>query len=141
MYWLKALRHFFISNSRHGTHSPFVYELADKVIYGSGDSVNSDLIEEIKRYYVAKELVDQSAFLVLSAKDATYDLLLNKQQDYFMIFLKDIHINKDTELLWNSVLNNNAFIVTIDLFKFGIICFRKEQPKENFILRYPYWKF
>jgi hypothetical protein len=32
-YYLKYLRHYLVSNSRHGTHSPFVYQLVDEVLY------------------------------------------------------------------------------------------------------------
>lgn len=32
-YNLKYLRHYLVSHSRHGTHSPFVYQLVDEVLY------------------------------------------------------------------------------------------------------------
>ena len=32
-FYLKYLRHYLISHSRHGTHSPFVYKLVDEVLY------------------------------------------------------------------------------------------------------------
>ncbi|CDS97602.1 MULTISPECIES: hypothetical protein [Sphingobacterium] len=32
-YYLKSLRHYLVSHSRHGTHSPFVYQLVDQVLY------------------------------------------------------------------------------------------------------------
>lgn len=43
------LKHRFISNSRHGTHSPFVYKLADEVIYDFNSKSEYDRIERQRK--------------------------------------------------------------------------------------------
>jgi hypothetical protein len=37
---------------------------------------------------------------------------------------------------WSSIKNHEAVTVTIDLFAFGIVFFRREQEKEHFKIRY-----
>jgi hypothetical protein len=51
-----------------------------------------------------------------------------------MIF-DDIYWNKDMEKAWQEIKNNQKVTVSIDLFYFGLIFFRKEQEKQHFILR------
>jgi len=46
LFWIADyLRYLWNSNSRHGTHSPFIYSLADEVIYQKNEPVCIDLIE------------------------------------------------------------------------------------------------
>ena len=51
-----------------------------------------------------------------------------------MIF-DDIHWDKSMQKAWNEIKNHHKVKVSIDLFYFGLIFFRKEQEKEHFILR------
>lgn len=148
----KKIHHFFSSNSRHGTHSPFVYKLADELIYKempAADAVrfkSNRLISEIASYYdkVLSYSLEQKGpdkILIIEAKNVVDLDIENQIEDYFMIILKDIYKIKKTEQCWNLFRNNPNITITIDLFYFGVIMKRKEQPKENFKLRFPFWKY
>lgn len=51
-----------------------------------------------------------------------------------MVF-DDIHWSKPMEEAWKIIKEHPKVTVTIDTFQWGIVFFRKEQPKEHFILR------
>ncbi|MEN8124649.1 MAG: class I SAM-dependent methyltransferase [Bacteroidota bacterium] len=47
----------------------------------------------------------------------------------------DIHWSKDMEEAWNLIKDHEAITVSIDVFYWGIIFFRNEQPKQHFNIR------
>lgn len=48
----------------------------------------------------------------------------------------DIHWSVEMEKAWNSIKAHSSVTVTIDLFYVGLVFFRCEQPKQDFILRF-----
>ena len=58
----------------------------------------------------------------------------NMPNESFLI-LDNIHANHKVEKKWNYVKNHDKVTVSIDLYYFGIVFFRKEQEKEHFIIR------
>ena len=48
----------------------------------------------------------------------------------------DIHWSQKMEQAWNEIKQDSRITITIDLFKIGIVFFRKGQVKQDFILRY-----
>jgi predicted O-methyltransferase YrrM len=48
----------------------------------------------------------------------------------------DIHWSKGMENAWQEIIAHPEVTVSIDLFRLGIVFFRKECQKENFIVRY-----
>ena len=52
----------------------------------------------------------------------------------FFIF-NDIYENSETIKNWSSIKNHTKVKVSLDLFYFGVIFFRKEQAKEHFKIR------
>ena len=55
--------------------------------------------------------------------------------DSFLI-IENIHKTKKMENAWSKIITHNKVSVSIDIFQIGIIFFRKEQVKENFIIRF-----
>jgi predicted O-methyltransferase YrrM len=47
----------------------------------------------------------------------------------------DIYWSKEMEDAWNTIRNHPKITVSIDTFFWGIVFFRKEQPKQHFYLR------
>jgi len=61
-------------------------------------------------------------------------LLENAHNDSVFIF-DDIHWSDEMEEAWEEIKSHPKVTVTIDLFFLGLVFFRKELAKENFILR------
>ena len=47
----------------------------------------------------------------------------------------DIHWSADMEEAWKTIKKHPKVTVTIDTFQWGFVFFRREQPKEHFIIR------
>ncbi|RYZ90155.1 MAG: class I SAM-dependent methyltransferase [Proteobacteria bacterium] len=55
--------------------------------------------------------------------------------DSLFIF-DDIHWSEGMEQAWESIKAHPAVQVTVDLFGVGLVFFRREQPKQHFVLRF-----
>jgi predicted O-methyltransferase YrrM len=62
-------------------------------------------------------------------------LLPMVHNDTIMIF-DDIHWSRDMEDAWKEICKNEKVRISIDLFRFGLLFFKKELSKESFIIRY-----
>jgi len=71
-------------------------------------------------------------------KEATINYFKNSLQsihnDTLCIF-DDIHWSKEMEEAWEIIKNHHKTRVTIDLFDLGLVFFRKEQVKQNFVIK------
>ena len=71
-------------------------------------------------------------------EEATIDYfeqcLLYKQNDTIFIF-DDIHWNREMEAAWDFIIDHKEITISIDTYQGGIVFFRKEQPKEHYIIR------
>lgn len=61
-------------------------------------------------------------------------LLKNVHNDSVIIF-DDIYWSKDMTAAWQQINANEKVTVSIDTFQWGMVFFRKEQPKQHFIIR------
>jgi len=61
-------------------------------------------------------------------------LLPTAENDSVWIF-DDIHWSADMEAAWEVIKNHPKVSVSIDTFSWGIVFFRREQPKEHFTIR------
>lgn len=71
-------------------------------------------------------------------KDATlryFKLLLDKAHNDSIFIFDDIHWSKGMLEAWEKIKLHPKVTVTIDTFYWGLVCFRKEQAKENFTIR------
>lgn len=149
-YLWQLLFHFFSSNSRHGTHSPFVYSIADEVIYAKSQrskAVNKQqlLLSDLATYFevdYASSLLETGNNKALIIADMMEDVeqLVVLQRRFRYLVIPDIYKDCRKKRLWESICYDSRFIVCIDLFYYGLVFYRKEQPKEFFKLRFPYWK-
>ncbi len=69
--------------------------------------------------------------------DATmryFNILLKYVNEKSILIFDDIYWSKDMNKAWNKIKNNNKVTLSIDLFHFGLVFFRNENPKQDFKL-------
>jgi len=72
------------------------------------------------------------------SKSATleyFELLLPTINNETVWIFDDIHWSRDMEEAWKTNVKHPKVTVTIDTFQWGLVFFRKEQPKEHFSIR------
>jgi hypothetical protein len=65
-----------------------------------------------------------------------FELLLNKITTGSVVVLDGIHRSCEIEKGWNYIQHHDCVHLTIDLFFIGIVFFRKELLKENYVIKY-----
>ena len=71
-------------------------------------------------------------------KEATinyFEQCLMSAHNNTVFIFDDIHWSKGMEEAWNYIKDHNKVTVSIDTFQWGMVFFRKEQPKEHFVIR------
>lgn len=71
-------------------------------------------------------------------KEATlhyFETLLETAHNDSIFIFDDIHWSKDMISAWEIIKAHPKVTVSIDTFFWGLVCFRKEQVKENFVIR------
>jgi predicted O-methyltransferase YrrM len=66
---------------------------------------------------------------------AYFELLLPTVTNETVWIFDDIHWSADMEDAWKEIKAHPKATVTIDTFQWGLVFFRREQPKEHFIIR------
>jgi predicted O-methyltransferase YrrM len=61
---------------------------------------------------------------------------LEKKHDSSIFIFDDIHWSDEMEEAWETIKEHPGVTVTIDLFFIGIVFFKPDQAKEDFIIRY-----
>lgn len=64
-----------------------------------------------------------------------FELLLPTITNDTIWIFDDIHWSPEMEEAWGIVKKHPKVTVTIDTFQWGIVFFRREQPKEHFVIR------
>ena len=83
--------------------------------------------------------VDMAFFDGNHKKEATlhyFELFLNHVNENSILLFDDIHWSKGMIEAWENIRQHPSVVVSIDLFSMGILFFRKELSKEDFILRF-----
>lgn len=71
-------------------------------------------------------------------KDATlkyFELLLPTATNDSVWIFDDIHWSPEMEQAWETIKKNPRVTVTVDTFQWGFVFFRKEQEKQDFVIR------
>lgn len=113
---------FQIQNLFHGDLSRQDIYSSTNLTFSSKDDRQFDLI------YLSKSLL-------ISEKD-----LFAKIQPFIsersVVIIPHIHASKNSLDRWESLIKNDSVRVSMDLFFIGILLFRKELTKQNFLLRF-----
>ncbi len=64
-----------------------------------------------------------------------FELLLPTICNESLWIFDDIHWSSEMEEAWETIKKHPKVTVTIDTFQWGLVFFRKEQPKEHFVIR------
>ena len=68
-----------------------------------------------------------------------FETCLAKAHENSVFVFDDIHWSAEMQQAWAHIQQHAAVCVTIDLFWVGLVFFRKKQPKQHFVLRFPWW--
>ena len=104
-------------------------------------NVNS-IVTEFNNYFKTQDPKPKTQNLIYfdgnHSKNATLDyfefLLPTINNETVWIF-DDIHWSKEMEEAWRIIQKHPKVTVTIDTFQWGLVFFRREQPKEHFVIR------
>jgi hypothetical protein len=149
------------SKNQHGIHSPFVFDFVTKGLYqrqknqrnlnlNSSDlafsKAEEKLLKKILNHFQIEDEFNRIKNPTKTSGDNCkilfYNSLNNFDIDYLkpyssveMLIIRRIHQSKESEEKWQEIINFKSARVTMDLFYFGLVFFRKEQRKEHFIIR------
>ena len=70
------------------------------------------------------------------ATNRYFELCLKSIKNESVFIFDDINWSDGMKNAWNNIKQHNSVRVTIDLFFMGIVFFRKELSKEDFVIRF-----
>ena len=98
--------------------------------------------ETFREFLLDSKNADQKYDLVLIDGDHNgertveyFNALLDKVHNDSLIIFDDIYWSKDMTMAWQKIIANKKVTVSIDTFQWGMVFFRKEQPKQHFLIR------
>jgi len=65
-----------------------------------------------------------------------FEMFKKIRHEKMLLIFDDIYWSRGMTAAWNSIKNDDTVKVTIDLFDIGLVFFKTDQPKENFVIRY-----
>lgn len=100
------------------------------------------VIAEFSEYFKTQNPIPNTQHLIYydgnHSKKATleyFELLLPTITNESIWIFDDIHWSKEMEEAWKIIKTHPKVTVTIDTFQWGLVFFRREQPKEHFVIR------
>lgn len=159
--FFSRLKFILTSKNEHGVHSPFVFDFVTKGLYVKKydlEKINTytefqklskkkkKILSKIVHYFKMssiyfdkktsiKTLDKKHKVLYINNINELLNFDYSKLNSSFFIIINDIYNNKETHQLWKEIIQKKEITVTIDLYFFGLIFFRKEQAKEHFKIR------
>jgi len=103
-------------------------------------NVETNEISEIKTQKNTKPVSFDFAFYNIENNNSlTLSEFMNHLK-YFhnnsIVAINNIHQTREIEEVWRKIITQKEVTISIDLFFIGLVFFRKEQVKENFIIRF-----
>ena len=201
LFIIKFLNYLFVSKTKHGVHSPFIYDLVTNVLndkshrqeYTKIRNLNTSIINSkclrlicrIINHYRSENILEIGNYnnldctflsnIQLKTNLFFYNLKTNEISEvktekkihtesfdfvfyniknnesltlsefmnhlkYFhnnsIVAINNIHQSKEMEEVWRKIIPQKEVTISVDLFFIGLVFFRKEQVKENFIIRF-----
>ncbi len=65
-----------------------------------------------------------------------FNLCMEKAHENSLFIFDDIHWSKGMETAWNTIQADSRVSMTVDIFWFGLVFFKKGVVKQNFIVKY-----
>lgn len=65
-----------------------------------------------------------------------FNLLKKKATENTVIVLDDLYWSPGMTKAWKAIINDPDVTLTIDLYRLGMVFFRKKQPKQHFVLKF-----
>ncbi|MCX6290230.1 MAG: class I SAM-dependent methyltransferase [Bacteroidetes bacterium] len=90
----------------------------------------------------ALQLVPQVDFVFFDGnhrKEATLNYFhqcLEKHHEHSIFVFDDIHWSREMQEAWKEIREHEAVTLSMDLFRLGIVFFRRGFPKQSFVLKY-----
>jgi len=159
--FIAYLKFLLSATNEHGVHSPFVFGFVTKCLYSkkrySKNKAKNTLLKSIE-YFKAKNIlllysdIDlkkeiSNIFPSINFNEKINDIIyIDKlKKDNFDVITRNksfdnnsfVFINNIQEdiSLWKNIIQRKEITVSINLFSFGIVFFRREQEKEHFKIR------
>jgi len=107
--------------------------------YSNIELVVGNLDETLKAKAASVEGIDFAFFDANHRYEPTvryFETCLPRVHNDTCFVFDDIHWSDEMEKAWNTIKAHPAVTVSIDLFYVGLLFFRYQQPKQDFILRF-----
>ena len=158
------IKFLFSSSNQHGIHSPFMYDYVTKCLYTKSNFKGSKSIQVLLKsigYFKANAVhldlqnhhiqnLIKSKYPNVELGTGPYDIIYvdYPKMELVNYLLNSSTIHNDTMLLigtlyknrkiasqWELIKRNDRVTVSVDMYHFGAVFFRKEQAKEHFKIR------
>lgn len=132
-YYLKYLRHYLVSHSRHGTHSPFVYQLVDEVLYRKPTVEELQAVplfykkagkKTIKKYLFLERLLKTFAF-------ETFTVRTKVDQENLLSLFEQIRSRDSARVIYYIDTDEDYLSVLDDVDEHAILIIEEPHASKN----------
>lgn len=123
----QLLKYKWIAKTRHGVHSPFVFDFVEKVLRDkTPGSFERKLINYFNDYPITWRDISE---INLQLADVPADEI---------VIVRNIHRDAAATNVWLDLVNDAAVKLSIDIYSYGLLFFRDSfKEKQHFVLKYP----